>query len=132
MNIIERCAQAEARAMIPNGYGKIINIASICGYRVWPQFQSVYSTSKAGIIHLTRCLAVEWIKYGIRVNSISPGVTLTPGFVKEVIPIFTRQAPIAKAASVDDLKGAVVYLASETSDFMVGQDIVIDGSYINI
>jgi NAD(P)-dependent dehydrogenase (short-subunit alcohol dehydrogenase family) len=126
------CAQAEAKAMIPNGYGKIINIASICGYRVWPQFQSVYSISKAGILHLTKCLAVEWIKYGIRVNSISPGVTLTPGFVKEVIPIFTRQAPIAQTASVEDLKGAVIYLASETSDFMVGQDIVIDGSYINI
>jgi NAD(P)-dependent dehydrogenase (short-subunit alcohol dehydrogenase family) len=126
------CAQAEAKAMISKGYGKIINIASICGYRVWPQFQSVYSTSKAGIIHLTKCLAVEWIKYGIRVNSISPGVTLTPGFVKEVIPVFNRQAPIAKTASVEDLKGAVVYLASETSDFMVGQDMVIDGSYINI
>jgi sorbose reductase len=126
------CAQAEAKAMIPNGYGKIINIASICGYRVWPQFQSVYSISKAGIIHLTKCLAAEWIKQGIRVNSISPGVTLTPGFVKEVIPLFTNKAPIAKTASVEDLMGAVVYLASETSDFVVGHDIVIDGSYINV
>ena len=126
------CAQAEAKAMIPKGYGKIINIASICGYRVWPQFQSVYSVSKAGIIHLTKCLAVEWIKHGIRVNSISPGVTMTEGFVKEVLPIFTDKAPIAKAASVEDLKGALIYLASETSDFMVGQDIVIDGAYINV
>lgn len=123
------CAQAEARAMKERGYGKIINIASICGYVVWPEPQAVYSVSKAGILHLTRCLAVEWIKQGIRVNSISPGVTRTPELFEQVIPVFLRSAPIDRIAGVEDLQGAVLYLASAASDFMVGQDLVIDGGY---
>ncbi len=122
------CMQAEAKAMMPNKYGKIINIASMCGYIVWPD-QAVYNTTKAGIIHLTRSLAVEFIKHGIRVNSISPGVTRTPELFKEVIPIFLRKAPINRIAEVQDIQGAVIYLASELSDFMVGNDIVLDGGY---
>jgi len=123
------CAQAEARAMKERGYGKIINVASICGYAVWPEPQAVYSVSKAGILHLTRCLAAEWIKRGIRVNSISPGVTRTPELFEQVIPVFLGGAPIERIAEVEDLQGAVLYLASAASDFMVGQDLVIDGGY---
>ncbi len=123
------CAQAEARAMKDRGYGKIINIASICGHAVWPEPQTVYSVSKAGILHLTRCLAAEWIKQGIRVNSISPGVTRTPELFEQVIPVFLKTAPIDRIAGVEDLQGAVLYLASAASDFMVGQDLVIDGGY---
>jgi NAD(P)-dependent dehydrogenase (short-subunit alcohol dehydrogenase family) len=123
------CAQAEAQAMKNGGYGKIINIASICGYTVWPEPQAVYSVSKAGILHLTRCLAAEWIKLGIRVNSISPGVTRTPELFDQVIPVFLGHAPIDRIAGVEDLQGALLYLASAASDFMVGQDLVIDGGY---
>jgi sorbose reductase len=123
------CAQAEARAMKAAGYGKIINIASICGHIVWPEPQAVYSLSKAGVLHLTRCLAAEWIQYGIRVNSISPGVTRTPELFEEVIPVFLQTAPIDRIAGVEDLQGAVLYLASPASDFMVGADLVIDGGY---
>jgi len=123
------CCQAEARAMIPNNYGKILNIASICGHIIWPQFQSSYNASKAALIHLTRSLAVEWIKYGIRVNSISPGVTLTPGLTPKVISIFTAKAPIGKTLSTSDIEEAVLFLSSPRSDYIVGQDIVIDGGY---
>jgi NAD(P)-dependent dehydrogenase (short-subunit alcohol dehydrogenase family) len=123
------CAQAEARAMKTGGYGKIINIASICGHIVWPEPQAVYSISKAGILHLTRCLAAEWIQHGIRVNSISPGVTRTPELFEQVIPVFLETAPIDRIAGVEDLQGAVLYLASPASDFMVGNDLVIDGGY---
>ncbi len=123
------CGQAEAKAMMPNGYGKIINIASICGHTVWPQFQAVYNITKAGIIHLTRSLAAEWAKYGIRLNSISPGVTVTPGLTKKVISIFINRAPIGKTAEAKDLQGTIVFLASEASDFIIGQDIVVDGGY---
>jgi sorbose reductase len=122
-------AQAEARAMKAGGYGKIINIASICGYVVWPEPQAVYSISKAGVLHLTRCLAAEWIRHGIRVNSISPGVTRTPELFEQVIPVFLKTAPIDRIAGVEDLQGAVLYLASPASDFMVGADLVIDGGY---
>jgi len=123
------CCQAEAKAMIPNNYGKIINIASICGHIIWPQFQSSYNASKAALIHLTKSLAVEWIKYGIRVNSISPGVTLTPGLTPKVISIFTDKAPIGKTLSTSDIQEAVLFLASSGSDYIIGQDIVIDGGY---
>lgn len=123
------CCQAEARVMKPKNYGKIINIASICGRTIWPQFQSSYNASKAAVIHLTRSLAVEWIKYGIRVNSISPGVTITPGLTPKVISIFTARAPIGKTLSTSDLEEAVLFLASPGSDFIIGQDIVIDGGY---
>jgi len=123
------CAQYECKAMMPQHYGKIINIASICGHIVWPEYQSLYSLSKAGIIHMTRCLAAEWIKHGIRVNSISPGVTRTPELFPEVTPVFLKTAPIDRIAEVKDFKGAVLYLASESSDFMVGHDLVLDGGY---
>jgi NAD(P)-dependent dehydrogenase (short-subunit alcohol dehydrogenase family) len=123
------CAQAEAKAMIPHRYGKIINVASICGHIVWPEWQSLYSISKAGVIHLTRCLGAEFIRHGIRVNAISPGVTRTPELFEQVIPVFLSRAPIDRIGSVADLQGAVVYLAAEVSDFMVGQELVLDGGY---
>jgi NAD(P)-dependent dehydrogenase (short-subunit alcohol dehydrogenase family) len=123
------CAQAQARAMIPNRYGKIINVASVCGHIVWPEWQSLYSISKAGVIHMTRCLGAEFIQHGIRVNAISPGVTRTPELFEQVIPVFVSRAPIKRVASVADMQGAAVYLAAEVSDFMVGQELVLDGGY---
>ncbi len=123
------CIQAEAEYMAPRKYGKIINIGSICGHIVWPDPQSLYSTSKAGIIHMTKCLAAEYIKHGIRINSISPGVTRIDGLFEEVIPIYLKTAPADRIGEPEDLQGALVYLASEASDFMVGQDLVIDGGY---
>jgi NAD(P)-dependent dehydrogenase (short-subunit alcohol dehydrogenase family) len=123
------CVQAEARAMIPNGYGKIINLASICGHIVWPEWQSLYSISKAGIVHMTRCLGAELIRHGIRVNAISPGVTRTPELFEQVIPVFLARAPIDRIGSVADIQGAALYLAAEVSDFMVGQELVLDGGY---
>jgi NAD(P)-dependent dehydrogenase (short-subunit alcohol dehydrogenase family) len=124
--------QAEARAMMPRRRGKIINIASICGYIVWPTFQSLYSISKAGVIHLTRSVAAEWIKHGINVNSISPGVTRVTDLYPEVIPAFLQHAPIDHIGEVKDHQGALLYLASEVSDFMVGHDLVIDGGYVTM
>ncbi len=123
------CCQAEARVMIPRKYGRIVNVASICGHIVWPEPQALYSASKAGIIHLTRCLAAEWAPRGIRVNSISPGVTRTPELFEQVIPAFLARAPIGRIASVEDLAAAVLYLVSDAADFMVGHDLVLDGGY---
>ena len=123
------CLKAEAKVMIPNGYGKIINTGSICGHVIWPDPQLPYSVSKAAVIHMTRAAAAELIKHGIRVNCISPGVTKVADLFPEVVDVFFKTAPIDRFGSPADHQGAVVFLASEASDFMVGQEIVLDGGY---
>ncbi len=132
------CAQAEAQVMLQAGYGKIINTASMSAHIVnTPQNQSVYNTSKAGVLHLTRSLAAEWAPRGVRVNSISPGYTRTSLVDdlletpegKEVLPRWMALTPAGRMAEVTDLQGALVYLAAEVSDFMTGSDLVIDGGY---
>lgn len=132
------CAQAEAREMKKKAYGKIINTASMSGHIVnTPQDQLPYNVSKAGVIHMTRSLAAEWARYGIRVNSISPGYTrtaLVENLIatpegKKMLEAWTPLIPMHRMAEVTDLQGAVVYLACEASDYMTGSDIIIDGGY---
>jgi NAD(P)-dependent dehydrogenase (short-subunit alcohol dehydrogenase family) len=133
------CAQAEARVMLEAGYGKIINTASMSAHIVnHPQHQAAYNTSKAAVLHLTRSLAAEWATRGVRVNSISPTYTrtkLVENFILEPVgaekyPTWMERTPMGSMAEVGDLVGAVVYLASEASDFMTGHDVVIDGGYL--
>src|SRR6056297_2217253 len=135
------CAQAEARVMLEKGYGKIINTASMSGHIVnFPQHQCAYNASKAGLIHLTKSLAVEWAKKGIRVNSISPTYTKTKLVAellespegKEMVPTWMKITPMGQMAEVTDLQGAVVYLASSASDFVTGHDLIIDGGYCSV
>lgn len=132
------CAQAEAKVMLAQGYGKIINTASMSGSIVnWPQNQTTYNISKAGVIHLTRSLAAEWASRGVRVNCISPGYAQTALVEKllatpigrEMAPHWLARTPMDRMAQVTDLQGVVVYLASEASDYMTGADVVIDGGY---
>lgn len=132
------CAQAESAVMIPRGYGKMINVCSVAAHVVLrPQNQAAYNTSKAGVFHLTRTLAGEWAKYGIRVNSISPGYTRTEMLDqlmetpegRDLLPLWLENTPLGRLASLDDLQGAILFLASEVSDFITGHDLVIDGGY---
>lgn len=129
------CAQAEARVMIPQKYGKIINTASMSASIVnKPQNQASYNASKAGVVHLTKSLAAEWAPHGIRVNSISPGYTLTAlvnkiPAVAKYLPYWTELTPVGRLGEIDDLKGAIIFLASDASAFMTGHDLVIDGGY---
>ena len=138
LNSVFFCAQAEARVMLPAGYGKIINTASMSGHIAnTPQNQSAYNTAKAGVLHLTRSLATEWAKRGVRVNSISPGYTrtqlvddlLATPIGQTMLPVWMGMTPMGRMAEVTDLQGAVVYLASGASDYMTGHDMVIDGGY---
>ncbi len=132
------CAQNEAKHMFTRGYGKIINTASMSAHVAnFPQNQSHYNTSKAGVISLTRSLGTEWADRGVRVNSISPGYTRTP-LVEELLeteigkkmwPVWKSRIPQQKMAEVTDLQGAIVFLASAVSDYMTGCDLVIDGGY---
>ncbi|KAG8557117.1 hypothetical protein GDO81_018337 [Engystomops pustulosus] len=126
------CCQAAGRIMLSQGYGKIINTASMASLIVpHPQKQLAYNTSKAGVVKLTQTLGTEWIDRGVRVNCISPGIVDTPLIHSEALkPLVTRwlaDIPAGRLAQVTDLQAAVVYLASEASDYMTGHNLVIEG-----
>jgi NAD(P)-dependent dehydrogenase (short-subunit alcohol dehydrogenase family) len=128
------CCQAAAALMKPQKKGSIINIASMSGSIAnYPQKQAHYNAAKAGVILLTKCLAVEWVDYGIRVNSISPGYTRTEMTVKlsapEMIAQWESMIPMRRMADPQELAGAAIYLASDASSYTTGSDIIVDGGY---
>jgi NAD(P)-dependent dehydrogenase (short-subunit alcohol dehydrogenase family) len=128
------CCQAEALVMLPRGYGKIINTASMSANIVnRPQPQCNYNAAKAGVLHLSRSCAAEWAARGVRVNCISPGHTLTPmtaGASQEWRAEWVRNTPMGRLGDPQDLMGAVVYLASAASDYVTGLDLIVDGGYV--
>jgi NAD(P)-dependent dehydrogenase (short-subunit alcohol dehydrogenase family) len=128
------CARTAARQMIKQGGGKVINIASIYGAvgDVFPA--SPYYATKGAVVNMTRDLAVEWAPYKIRVNAIAPGffpsemteaIFQDPGYLEYI----RKQTPLGRPGNPDDLKGAVVYLASSASDYVTGQTIFVDGGW---
>ncbi len=132
------CSKVVALYMLENKQeGSIINMASMSGYIVnYPQAQSSYNASKAGVIQLTKSLAAEWAEAGIRVNAIAPGYMKTE-MTKKVIqskPETTQKywvdpAPMKRMGRPEELQGAAIYLASEASSFMTGNTMIIDGGY---
>ena len=127
------CAQAVGKQMIKQKSGKIINIASIAGLGGYAQ-SVPYSASKAGIILLTKSLAVEWGKHNIQVNAICPGVfatDMTNSFLKDkqFMDMIKANVPLGRYAKPEELTGTIVYLASEASDYMTGHALVIDGGW---
>lgn len=124
-------SQAVAPTMKTQRYGKIINIASTSGVMALPH-GAVYGTVKAGLMHLTKILAVEWGPYGIRVTGIAPGVFRTD-MTREMFADHRwsrrRQAeiPLRRFGEPDDLVGLAMFLASSASDHITGQTIIIDG-----
>ena len=130
--------QAVGRHMIKRRSGKIINIASTSGNFVdRPQPQAHYNASKAGVIMLTKSLAAEWAKYGINVNSVSPGFTLTPmleEFMKkpeytDYVETWKFLTPMGRLAEPMEIAGAVIFLASDAASYITGHDLVVDGGY---
>lgn len=125
-------AQAAGRVMIKNGKGSIINTASMSAHIVnEPQPQCAYNASKAGVIQLTKSLAVEWSAHNVRVNCISPGYIGTEMTLsaKDWIPGWTERTPLKRMGNPEELQGAVLYLASDASTFTTGTDIIIDGGF---
>ena len=126
-----------ARVMIDLGIkGSIINIASMSGSIVnVPQMQAGYNASKAGVIHMTKSLAIELVEYGIRVNSISPGYVATPmsmdpNFVEpELLAAWQPLFPMHRMAKPEELTGAVIWLCSDSAGYTNGCDLIIDGAY---
>lgn len=126
--------QAEARIMLKAGRGSIVNIASMSGSIVnRGLLQAHYNTSKAGVVHLTKSLAMEWVGKGIRVNAISPGYTLTPmnlrPEVAEQRKIFERETPMQRMATVDEMAGPALFLSSRAASFVTGVDLLVDGGF---
>ena len=126
-------SQAIGRTMIPRRSGKIINIASIMGEVALPPRAS-YVTSKGGIIAFTKNLAAEWAKYNITVNSVSPGWTNTEMTGKyfaqeEVRKFLLDRVPLGRFAEPSDIANLVLFLASEHSAYITGQNIFVDGGW---
>jgi NAD(P)-dependent dehydrogenase (short-subunit alcohol dehydrogenase family) len=126
--------QAEGRAMLQNGRGSIVNIASMSGSIVnRGLLQTHYNASKAAVIQLSRSLAMEWCQRGIRVNTISPGYTATPmnlrPEVAEKVEKFVADTPLGRMATVDELVGPAVFLLSDAASFCTGVDLLVDGGF---
>ena len=123
------------RYMLAHGGGSIINTASMSGHIVnVPQPQCGYNASKAGVMQLTKSLAVEWAKKGVRVNSISPGyigteLVLAAPHLKALIEQWNAMAPMGRLGKPEELMGVVVYLASDAASFTTGSDFIVDGAF---
>lgn len=128
-----RVAQTAGQRMIAQREGSILNIASILGLRVAQQVPA-YAAAKAGLIHLTQALALEWARYGVRVNALAPGYIETDlnrdFFASEAGQALIRRVPQRRIGQPDDLNGALLLLASDAAAFMTGAVLAIDGGHL--
>jgi len=120
------------RSMIPRRSGKIVNIASVAGLGGNPPEMTTiaYNTSKGAAVNFTRALAAEWGKYNINVNAICPGFfpsKMSRGLLDKIEKEVIAATPLRRLGGEEDLKGAVVFLASEASRHVTGQYIAVDG-----
>ncbi|MEA3255541.1 MAG: glucose 1-dehydrogenase [Candidatus Altiarchaeota archaeon] len=127
------CAREVGRQMIKQKSGKIINIASVAGKFAFNQ-SAAYNASKAGVILMTKTLAVEWGKYNIQVNAICPGAFATAMIEDSLkdegfLEMIKTRVPLARYGEPEELTGTVIYLASKASDYMTGHALVIDGGW---
>lgn len=123
------------RYMLAHGGGSIINTASMSAHIVnVPQPQCSYNASKAAVIQLTKSLAVEWAKRGVRVNCISPGyigteLVLAAPHLRALIDQWNAMAPMGRMGKPEELESICVYLAGDTSTFTTGSDFIVDGAF---
>jgi NAD(P)-dependent dehydrogenase (short-subunit alcohol dehydrogenase family) len=132
------CAQAAARRMLAQGAGRIINIASMYGISASSCVsQASYVASKAGVIGLTRELAVEWAPRGLQVVALAPGFFRSDQTVwafeqnQELGRTLLAKVPAGRLGRLDELEGTIVYLASTAADYMNGQTLILDGGFLS-
>jgi NAD(P)-dependent dehydrogenase (short-subunit alcohol dehydrogenase family) len=127
-------SQAAGRVMIRQKKGTIINMSSQAGFAALPT-ESIYCMTKAAIAHLTKCLAVEWGKYGITVNAVAPTFIKTPGTEeylsdpRHLVDTVERIAALHRIGEPMEVAGAVVFLASPAASLITGETILIDGGW---
>ena len=126
-------AQGAARRMRETGGGSIVNIASIAGIRVAGRL-STYGASKAALLHLTRSLALELARDGVRVNAIAPGYIETDinrdFFATPAGEALVKRVPQRRLGQPADLDGALLLLASDAGAYMTGSVVVVDGGHL--
>jgi NAD(P)-dependent dehydrogenase (short-subunit alcohol dehydrogenase family) len=119
--------------MIERGYGKVINMSSIFGKTPLPH-QLAYASSKGGVDQMTKVMALEWAKQGVRVNAIGPTYFETE-MVKQIrndparFNFIIERTPMGRWGYLPELEGTVIFLASKASDFITGQTIYVDGGW---
>lgn len=126
-------AQAVVPQMIANGYGKVINMSSILGHVALPN-QLAYASAKGGVEQMTKVMALEWAKSGVRVNAIAPTYFETEMVEqirhdKERFDFINERTPMGRWGHVNEIEGVVIFLASAASDFITGQSLLIDGGW---
>jgi NAD(P)-dependent dehydrogenase (short-subunit alcohol dehydrogenase family) len=127
-------SQAAGQVMIQQNYGRIINISSQAGFIALPT-EAIYCMTKAGIAHLTKCLAVEWGRYNITVNAVAPTFIYTPGTEAYLsnpaakADVIERIAALHRIGEPMEVAGAVVFLASPAAALITGDTILIDGGW---
>jgi NAD(P)-dependent dehydrogenase (short-subunit alcohol dehydrogenase family) len=127
-------SQAAGRVMIRQKRGCIVNMSSQAGFVALPT-ESVYCMTKAGIAHLTKCLAIEWGKYNIRVNAVAPTFIHTPGTAPALADpafranVIERIAALHRIGEPMDVAGAVVFLCSEAASLITGHTLLLDGGW---
>jgi len=130
------CSRAAARGMLAHGGGSIINIASVMGLSGGGLYPNIsYQTSKGAVVNMTRALALEWAKQGIRVNAIAPTYVKTD-FIKPLMDDPALRArieamtPLGRIAEPEDIVGAALFLASPASSMVTGHVLAVDGGVL--
>jgi 2-deoxy-D-gluconate 3-dehydrogenase len=127
------CCQAAGRHMLERGYGRIVNVSSQASL-VGIVDHAVYCASKGGVNQLTRVLALEWSARGVTVNAVAPTFIYTPGTAErldqpEYLERVLSRIPAGRVGSIDDVAGAVIYLASEAAGLVTGTVLPVDGGW---
>jgi 2-deoxy-D-gluconate 3-dehydrogenase len=134
LNAVFQWSQVAGKAMIEQGGGKIINIASLLSFQGGLNVVA-YAAAKGGVAQLTKALSNEWAKYGVNVNAIAPGYMVTDNTAplransERSAQIFSR-IPAGRWGEPEDLAGAIIYLASAASDYVDGHILAVDGGWL--